>query len=377
VVVTLGGGAEEVGLLNAARWLPYLVVGLVVGALVDRMRRRPVMVAADLTRAALLAVIPLLWMLDRLSLVSVALVVLGVGTASVVHGAAEMSLLPRLIDRADLQRAHARIDGTDAAAMTAGPALGGALVQALGAPVAVLVDAITFLVSAVLVSLVAVEERARRSPSGARQLLREVRDGVRWLYRGVELRVMALSGHWWFAAHAVVGVVAAPFVLRTLGLSAGAFGLVGAAGGVGALLGAAVTTRVGLRLGTGRTIVVCHGISALGTAVMLTAVIPATGSAGALALMAAGQTAYGAAMGMSNSHEMSFRQLVTPDELQARVNTTGRAVNRTVIVVVSPLAGLFAGAFGNPAGLGVATGLFAVLTAGLAMTPFVSVRAPE
>ena len=377
VVVTLGGGAEQVGLLNAARWLPFMVLGLVVGAVVDRLRRRPLLVAADLSRALLLLLIPVLWALDRLNLLVVIVVVLGMGVASVVHGAAEMSLLPRLVTGAELQRAHARIDGTDAVAMTGGPALGGVLVQVLGAPLAVLVDTVTFLVSALLMSRVEVQEHARRSSWRTRHLLGEVRDGVRWLYRGTELRVLAISTHWWFAAHAVVGVVVAPYVLVTLDLSAAAFGVVGAAGGVGALLGAAITTRVGLRLGTGRTIVLCHGVSTLGTAVMLTGQIPAAGSTLALVFVAIGQTAYGAAMGMSNSHEMSFRQLLTPDELQARVNTTGRSANRAVIVLVSPLAGLFAGSFGNAAGLVLAAVLFAGLTIGLVATSFPSIRAPQ
>ena len=141
VLVTLDGSAAQVGWLNSSRWLPYLLLGLVVGALVDRVRRRPVMVVTDLARAGLLALIPLAWVLDGLSFPLLLVVVLLFGTASLVNDAASPSFVPRLVPRHGLQRAHARLDRAGAAAQTAGPALAGVLIRVLGAPLAVLVDA--------------------------------------------------------------------------------------------------------------------------------------------------------------------------------------------------------------------------------------------
>ena len=120
VVLTLHGSAVQVGWLNAARWLPYLVAGVVVGALVDRHRRRPVMIATDLAQAVLLVTIPVLWWLHLLSLLALLGIVIVYGTASVISDAATMAYLPRLVEPRFLQRAHARTDGTDAVAMTAG-----------------------------------------------------------------------------------------------------------------------------------------------------------------------------------------------------------------------------------------------------------------
>ena len=122
VVLTLHGSTTEVGWLNSARWLPYLVVGVVVGALVDRHPRRPIMIITDLVQAGLLATIPLLWWIDLLSFPVLLGLVMAYGTASVINGAASMSFLPRLVRRRDLQRAHARGDGADAVALSAGPA---------------------------------------------------------------------------------------------------------------------------------------------------------------------------------------------------------------------------------------------------------------
>jgi Transmembrane secretion effector len=168
VVLTLHGSAADVGWLNAARWLPYLIFGLVVGAIVEGRRRLPLMVSTDLVQAALLLTIPLIWWLGLLSLPTLMLIVIAYGTASVVNVAAATSLLPRLVEAQHLQPAHARIDGADAVASTAGPALGGLLVSAAGAPVAVLLDSLTYLYSALTLRRIDLDEPPprRASPQG-------------------------------------------------------------------------------------------------------------------------------------------------------------------------------------------------------------------
>jgi MFS family permease len=375
VVLTLHGSATQVGLLSSARWLPYLVLGVFVGALVDRRRRRPLLVATDLAQTAILVSIPLLWLADALTFPVLVAIVVVYGTASVIHSAAAMSFLPRLVPAAYLQRAHARTDGTDAAAMTAGPALGGLLVSVLGAPFAVLVDACTYLTSAVLMSRIDVPEPPPVGSTTIRQLVREVREGVSWVYRRSGLTTLAVSTHGWFVGNAIVAVVLAPFALDELGLSPFVFGIIGAAGGVGALVGASITTGVGRRLGTGRTIVVCRLVSTIAAAVMAVAhsgLAPWT----SIVILGAGQGLYGLAMGLSNSHETSYRQLLTPDRLQARANVTMRSVNRGVMVICAPVAGIVADAAGFRVTLVAAAVVFALVTAALAATPFRAVRSP-
>jgi MFS family permease len=374
VVLTLQGSATQVGWLNSARWVPYLAVGVVVGALVDRHARRPIMIATDLVQAVLLTALPLLWWWNLLSFPTLLVIVVAYGTASVINGAAAMSFLPRLVAPHHLQRAHARTDGADAAAMTAGPALGGLLVSALGAPLAVLADALTYLYSAVTLSRIEVTEPRPRSGATAKGLVLEIRDGIRWVYRGSGLATVAVATHGWFIGNAIVSVALAPYALDELGLTPIQFGIVGAVGGIGALLGATVTTAVGLRLGTGRAIIACHIITTGGVLVMVVAGqhLDAWLS---LTVLAAGQGFYGLAMGMSNSHEMSFRQLITPDELQARTNTTLRSLNRAVMVVVAPVAGFLADAWGIRPTLLVAAAVFALVSSGLAASSFRTVRA--
>ncbi|MEO8329472.1 MAG: MFS transporter [Candidatus Nanopelagicales bacterium] len=375
VVLTLHGSAADVGWLNAAQTLPYLVFGLVVGAVVDGRRRLPLMVGTDLVQAVLLLTIPVLWWAGLLSMPTLLLVVFAYGTASVVNVAAAMSFLPRLVEPQQLQPAHARIDGADAVSTTAGPAVGGLLVAAVGAPVAVLVDSLTYVYSALTLRRLQVDEPPPLTGVTAKGLLRDVVEGIRWAYRGSGLSTLAFSTHAWFVGHAIMMVVLAPYILSVLDLTAIQFGIVGATGGIGAIIGATVTTRVGRRLGTGRTIVTCHVVTTLGVTVMVFAG-HGMGPVGTVSVLAVGQGLYGLAMGMSNSHEMSYRQLVTPDELQARTNTTLRSLNRTVIVVVSPLAGILADTWGIRPTMALAAVIFALVAAGLGGTSFRNVRAP-
>ncbi len=375
VLLTLDGTASDVGWLNASRWLPYLVFGLVVGALVDGRRRLPLMIGTDLVQAVLLLLVPLLWWLDALSLAVLLVIVFLYGSAAVVNMAATMSFMPRLVEPDRLQPAHALIDGADAVSSTIGPALGGLLVSTIGAPLAVLVDSVTYLYSALTLRRIEVDEPPARTGVTARGLLSDIVEGVRWAYGRSGLRTLAIATHVWFIGNAVVGVVLAPYAFFVLDLTAFQLGLVGAVGGVGAVIGTTITTAVGKRLGTGRTIILCHSIITCGVVVMVLAGEPGSRTS-AIALLMLGQGLYGLAMGMSNSHEMSYRQLVTPDELQARTNTTLRSINRAVVVVVAPIAGVLADAVGIRPMLVVAAVTFALVAVGLAATPFRDVRAP-
>jgi MFS family permease len=372
VVITLQGGAVQVGWLNSARFLPYLVLGLVIGALVDRVRRRPVMVATDLTRAAVLAMIPLAWVSGLLTFPLLLIIVIMFGTVSLINDAASMSFVPRLVPRAQLQRAHARLDGAGAVAETAGPAVAGALIRVIGAPLAVLVDALTYLFSAVMViTLRSVPEPAPRHSArvSVRGLAADIREGARWVYGGSGLGRLAVATHVWFAAQAVLLVVVAPYAFLQLRLSPFQLGLVFAVAGLGALLGAVLSTAVGHRLSTGGAIICSYAVSAVGVVIMLAVALAPTGWAAA-AVLAAGQFCHGWAMGVSNSHEMSYRQALTPDELQARTNTTMRSLNRAVLVIASPIAGLMAEWLGFGPAMIAAVAVFAASALILALSPF-------
>jgi len=253
VVNVLGANAFEIGIVNAAQFVPYALVGLFAGVYVDRWRRQPVLVLASLGRALSLALVPVFWFAGLLHLWVLVLLLLLFGAFSVFGFAATQSLLPQIVERRALRAANARLDQAEAVDQTAGPALGGALGGVIGAPLAIAVDAITYVVDAVLIASLRITETRQRA-SIRRSVRREMADGLRWTYRHRVLGPLAWSTHVWFFANAAALTVLAVFALRTLNFSSFLYGLLFAVGGVASFVGASLAARVGARFGSGSTI---------------------------------------------------------------------------------------------------------------------------
>lgn len=359
IVTRLAGSAADVGLVNAARWVPYLLFGIVVGALADRVRRKPLLVGTDLSRAVLLCAVPLLAWSGTLS-IPVLAVLMGVfGLLSLVNDAAHQSFLPRLLPRESLTRANARLEQSSAAAETSGPAVAGGLVTWLGAPAAVLVDAVSYLVSGLLTARVVVAD----PPAPARGPLgREIREGLAWVYGHRVLRPVSLITHGWTLFFAVLGAVYVPYGLRELDFSSFGLGLTLAGGGIGGLVGSGLSERLGRR--PGLTVPGAWMLNAAGIAVL--ALTPV----GGLVVAGAGQLLCGLGLGLSSPIELSYRQAITPDRLQARMNATMRSLNRTAVVIGAPLGGLLADSAGFRSALWVAAGGVALAAVALLASPF-------
>ena len=369
IVVDLRGSAADVGLVSGARWLPYMLFGLVAGVLVDRVRRRPVLVLADLARGALLLLIPLLALSHRLSIFALAGFMTVFGLFALVGDAAAQAFVPRLVPAPLLTRAHARLDQSSAVAQTSGPALAGGLVALVGAPWAVVVDAASYLFSALMLATIRIDE-PRPEPRGRGLLGRDIAEGLRWVYRHPTLAPFALNTHAWFICSGVAGAILAPFVLRTVQLSPLALGVALSMAGVGGLAGSLMASQLGARFGAGRTIVACRALDA---AAFLVIALTPLGLAGWLVL-GLGQLLFGLSLGASNANEMGYRQSVTPDRLQGRMNATMRSINRAMIVVAAPLGGLLADRIGyRPALWAVAAG-FAAVSLWLGLSRFGAAR---
>jgi MFS family permease len=390
VLVTLGASATELGVVNAARWVPYLVLGLVLGAVVDRWRRRPLLITTDLVRGLLLGSVPLLWWAGVLNIPVLVGFMVVLGLASLLNDAASQSFLPRLVPRVALVRANARLDQTGAVAQASGPAIGGALTTALGAPLAVLVDAVTYLFAAFAVWRANVPEPGTNRDIeracgggvriGARRLLGDIREGMRWVYRHTMLAPLALATHGWFLCNGIVTTVLAPFALVGLGLSAFQLGLALAAAGVAGLAGALLSERAGRIWGAGPTVVVAQ--AAMAPAWAIIALAP-SGGAGAsatwltVATIAVGQGLYGLGMGLENANSMGYRQAVTPDRLQARTNTTIRSMNRAMLVIGAPAGGLLADHLGYRPALWLGVAGFTLVAVLLGISRFRTARHPQ
>lgn len=355
VVEVLRADPVQVGLVNAAQFVPYAVLGLVAGVFVDRWRRRRVLVVASLGRAVSLGAIVALGALGLLAIWNLVLLLLLFGGFAVFGFAASQSLLPRLVPRDRLLRANARLDQGEAAAQTLGPTLAGVLVRTLGAPVALAIDAVTYAADAALVASLRVEE----TPVQRRgHVLRDLREGLRATYRHPVLAPLSLSTHVWFLANAASLTILALLALRTLELGAFVFGLLVSTVGAATLLGAFFAERLGSRVGEGAVVAgarVVYPVAWVGVALVPTL----DGLAGAVVLFVALAVA-GIAAGVENANEMAFRQTAVPDELLGRVNATGRSVNRSAAALGALGGGVLVSAVGIPIALWVVVAVFAI-----------------
>lgn len=364
VVHTLGLTPFEVGAVNAAQFVPYAVLGLIAGVYVDRWPRRTVLVWSSVGRAIALGGIPVLWALGALHVWALVVLLVAFGAFSVLGFAATQSLLPRLVPASNLVRANARLDQTDTAAQTLGPVLGGGMVGVLGAPVAIAVDAVSYVVDAVLNAGLRVEE-PRSSPADRRHLLHEIREGVHWTYRHRTLGPLAVSTHVWFLANAASFTALAVITLRTLGFSPLTYSLLLTTSGLAGLVGATVAPTIGLRWGAGRTVIcarAAYPVAWLVVALTLTSAAETAALFVALAVL-------GFAAGVENANEMGYWQAATPDGLLGRVNATRRSANRTVGVLGSLLGGAALAVVGDRATIVSVAAVFGVAAAIAAFSP--------
>lgn len=316
-LVALDASPSEVALLAAAGTAPFLVLGLPAGAWVDLWSRRGLMVSTDVVRGLLLASVPVGWALHLLTLGQLYVVAFGVGSLSVLFDVASLTVLPALVPRRQIAAANGRLEAARAIAQTSGPGLGGVLVQVLTAPFALVVDAVSYLVSAVLLRglppVPAPERSAAREP-----LVRQVTDGLVFCLRHRYIRPLALGAAWmnlWVEAFLAVLIT---YAVRDLGLSAATAGLVLAGSNVGYLAGSLVVPVLNRTWGVGRSI-------ALGAALQLGFVVATFARFGLPVLwLTLGLAVSAAGTGIWNVNAVSLRQATTPSPMLARMNASNR-----------------------------------------------------
>ncbi|MFL6130637.1 MAG: MFS transporter [Mycobacteriales bacterium] len=358
-VLVFGAGPEELGLLRFAQYVPYLALALVFGVWVDRSRRRPVMIGANVARAVLVGLVPALAAADVLRLPLLLVITLAIGVASVLFDVSWMSYVPTLIeDRGQLVEANSKLAVSSSSAEAAGPGIGGVLVGALTAPIAMAVDAVTFAFS--VLSLLCIRSVEPRPPRSAqRQLRRELADGLRWVLGDRHLRALALVGcccNFFIIATTSMFLL---YAVRERGLSPAALGLVLSAGAVGGVLGSLAAGTLVRRLPLGRVYAGAVTSIFLGPAVIAVASGPRPLST---AIFVAAFVLIYAGMSVSNVVIVSLRQTVTPNALMARMNAAMRTLMFGGGALGGPAGGLLAGWLGlRPALVVLALGSAAML----------------
>ncbi len=341
-LVSLQASVFQVGLLTACVTFPLLVFGLLAGALVDRSRRRTVMICCDLLRALGLASVAAAWALDVLTMAQLYAVALLIGTASVFSDVAHTSYLPRLVPRERIIEGNAALKTMHSVAGTAGPSAGGVLVQVLSAPFALLASVIGYLWSAACLRFIDVREK-RPSRAERMPLIGDIRAGLRFLlgHRLLRRIMMCSAGMNFFTS--VNSVVLITFLVRELNVAPSTMGVMLSATGVGGVVGGLAAPRLIRALGEGP--VLC-GAAVLSSVPVL--LMPLTGADWRLVLLGTVllTTAFGGVI--YNITVLSFRQATTPDELLGRINASARVL----IAGVMPLGNLLGGALGQALGAG-------------------------
>ena len=344
-VTMLHASPTVVGLLTAAVWAPNLL-SLVVGAWVDsQQRKRRLLIWADLLQAGVILSLPLAYHLGEVTLVHLFAVALLAGAGSVLYQTAYPTFFVSLVRREQYLEANSLLSGTRSGSFIVGPALAGGLIQVLTAPVAVLLDGVSFLVSAVLIGRVQVDEVTRARDEQPERLLRRAADGMRFLVRHPYLKASLACATTINFFSFVVSALVILFASRTLGLSAGTIGLAFGIGATGGLLGAVLASRVARRLGVGRTIAVGAVLFTAPLALLPLASGTVWTRAGVLGLV---EFLSGMGVMLFDVNQNALQTAVTPDEMRSRVAGAFSSVNYGI----RPLGAVVGGLCGQLIGVG-------------------------
>lgn len=343
----LDASAAQIAWLTALAWAPHLL-GMLLGAWVDgRRRKRRLLIVTDLVRAGVLLSLPVAYLWGTVTLAQLYAVALLTGLAGVVAGCAWQPLFARLVPPSSYVDANSKFSAARSASFVAGPAVGGGLVQALSAPVTVVVDALSFLASALLLGRIKVDEPepAPRTGAAVPALLRDARDGLAFVVRHPVLRASlgCCTTVNFFTFLAGTGLIVL-FADRVLHLSPGAIGLTMGVGATGSLVGALTAPWLSRRIGVGRAVAV--GVVLFPAPYALAAVAggPAWAAAGCL-----GGAYFLVGLGVMwmDVNLNSLQTAVTPDALRSRVTGAFSTVNYGV----RPLGALAGGALATTFGL--------------------------
>ena len=334
----LDATATQIGWLGAFGSLPFLLIGLPVGAWVERRARRPVMVTADLARLLLLLSVPVAWWAGILTLPQLYLVALTMGMGTVFFDVAVGAYVPHLVQRDRLLEAHSKLSSVTAAAEIAGRSLGGFLVSLLTAPIALLVDALTYLVSVVCLQRIDKTE-APIVVAPDRHLRREMREGLGFVLGHPVLRKLASETSFSNLCLRMVITLVPVLVVTNLGLPDLWAGVFLAVGGLGVLLGSLAARRISNRLGPGPSLCLVGAVCG-----PFALAVPLATDQRLFALSMVGWLVTTFKVGVDNVIKVSIRQQLCPDHLLSRMSATYRVFITGALAVGSLVAGLLADA---------------------------------
>lgn len=359
-VLLLHASAGQMGFLQAAEYAPFLLIGLFVGVWVDRFPRRSIMIVADIGRFLLLVLVPGAAFFHLLSITEMYIVAFVIGSLTIFFDVAYRSYLPSLIERDRLVDGNSKLELTSSMAQLVGPGLGGMFVQIFTAPISLLVDALSFLVSALSLGAVRRVEapvaRSEKKPG----MMSEIRQGLKMLLSNPIMGPIVWSS---INITLFMNIASAVYILyatTVLHLSPLSLGVIYAVGGLGAIPGAMLSKWITERLGIGKTLVLV--LLVYGVAGMLVPLASGPQPV-VIAILIVWQMLTGITFVIWNINQLSLRQALTPDALLGRVN----ASYRFLVWGALPVGSLLGGTLGTILGLHTA---LLIGTFGTVLAPF-------
>jgi MFS family permease len=370
-VTVLNADEFQMGLLATFETLAFLLIGLPAGAWVDRMRKRSVLITGDLLRAIALLALPITYAFGVLSFPLLLVVVAMVGLATVFFDVAYQSYLPDLVPAERISEGNAKLQISQSAAMVVGPAVGGLLIRAFGAPLVLLVDAVSFLGSAL--SCLRIKHREQPAPkAGRRPLWVEIGEGLSFVVRQPLLRrivgTTALSNLF----NSVTQAMFVLYAIRDLGLGEAGLGIALSVGAVGGLIGAVVAEPFIRLVGEGRSIVLAI-LPAL-PAVALVPLAAGQDFTTAMVMLSVSMAVYGFGVVIYNVAQVSFRQRLCPRPLLGRMNASVRFVVFGCQPVGAFFGGIIGARFGVQTALWIAVAGQAIAVLPVLLSPLVRMR---
>ncbi|MEH0552287.1 MFS transporter [Streptomyces sp. B21-101] len=344
-VVVLHASPMEAGLLSALETLPFLLFGLFVGVLVDRRARRPILITANAIRFAALAWVPVAYSLDVLTVTQLLVVTFLVGVMTVFFEIAYMSYLPGLVGRERLMEANGKLQASASTAEVAGPGIAGGLIGVMSAPAVIAIDALSYLISALaLIRLPAdAAPKAAGESEGKQSVGASLREGFAVVGRSPLLRWCTVAVFFLSLFFSSIMAVYFLYLVREVGLASTAVGLIVAVGSVGGLVGALLSERLNALLGVGPTLAAAVALPGVGFLLLATVHGDSLGSA-----VLAGAATFIGFFGIPvwDVTVISFRQSITPEHLQGRVNATVRSLSWGTLSLGSLMGGALATSWG-------------------------------
>jgi MFS family permease len=355
--LVLGATALQMGLLAAFGMLPVLLVSLLAGVWVDRVRRRPILIIADIGRALLLLSVPVAALLGVLRIEQLYVVTALVGALTVFFEVAHQSFLPTIVRREQIVEGNSKLSASGSLAEVGGPALAGVLVQAITAPFAILFDALSFLASALCIGLIRDPEPAPVAEH--QQFLRDVREGLRMVLSNPVLRAIALSTSTRSFCGGTFAALYGLYVIRVLKVTPSVFGVLVGMGGVGALLGAFMARSLVRRCGIGPVLI---GSALLSSALMLTTPLASGPQLLVVLLLMLSQLLGDCAYEIYIIHSTSLLQMLVPQGSLGRASASLQFLAGGMVPLGALLSGVVAGMIGMRATLLIASLLALLLS---------------